>query len=135
MRAGNDYASSGAHPCLSPRAALLLSWLVVSSFSTHAFGADVSNTNEAATAMIHAYLKKEARRIDATFLDGITNKAQWEAKRGELRQQYLDSLGLWPLPERTPLHAQTTGVIDRDEGYRVEKVHFQSRPQLYVTGN
>src|SRR5205085_2181277 len=31
--------------------------------------------------MMHAYLKKEARRIDATFLDGITNKAQWEARR------------------------------------------------------
>jgi dienelactone hydrolase len=135
MRTGNDDASSRAHLCLSPHTVLFLACLVASSFSTPAFAADAGNTNEAATAMIHAYLKKEARRIDATFLDGITNKAQWEARRGELRQQYLESLGLWPLPERTPLHAQTTGVIDREEGYRVEKVHFQSRPQLYVTGN
>src|SRR5829696_1621177 len=115
--------------------ALIFACLLHSLSPTKVLGADTTGTNSDATAMVHAYLKKEARRIDATFLDGITNKAQWEAKRGELRQQYLDSLGLWPLPERTPLHAQTTGVIDRDEGYRVEKVHFQSRPQLYVTGN
>jgi len=26
-------------------------------------------------------------------------------------------------------------VLDREEGFRVEKLHFQSRPRLYVTGN
>lgn len=97
-------------------------------------GIAAPNTN-AYTAMIHAYLKQEALRMDAQFLSGITNKAQWEARRGELHQQYLEMLGLWPLPERTPLQAQVTGVIEREEGYRVEKVHFQSRPKLYVTGN
>lgn len=117
-----------------PLPLLTLVWLGVP-FFTRTFAADPGNTNTATTAMIHTFLKQEARRIDATFLDGITNKIQWEAKRGELRQQYLDSLGLWPLPERTPLQAQVTGTIERDEGYRVEKVHFQSRPKLYVTGN
>jgi len=85
--------------------------------------------------MMHAWLKHEAHVLDAQFLDGITNKAQWETRRGELRQQYLETLGLWPWPERTPLQAQVTGVLERGEGFRVEKVQFQSRPKLYVTGN
>ncbi len=92
-------------------------------------------TNAAGQIMMHDFLKQEARRLDGTFLDGITNRAKWEARRPELHQQYLEMLGLWPLPERTPLHAQVTGVLEREEGFRVEKLHFQSRPHLYVTGN
>jgi dienelactone hydrolase len=38
------------------------------------------------------------------------------------------------MPAKTPLQARTTGTLDRD-GYRVEKVVFQSMPGLYVTGN
>jgi alkaline phosphatase/alkaline phosphatase D len=38
------------------------------------------------------------------------------------------------LPDKTPLHAQTTGVIHTD-GYRIEKVHYQSRPHHYVTAS
>src|SRR5882672_961182 len=99
-------------------------------------GADGNvTTNSAGTAMLHAFLKQEAVRLDDRFLEGVTNKAQWEARRTELHRQYLEMLGLWPLPERTPLQAKVTGVLERDEGFRVEKVHFQSRPGLYVTGN
>src|ERR1043166_1769065 len=97
--------------------------------------ADALPATNASTAMIHNFLRQEARRLDAQFLDGITNKVQWEAQRGELRQEYLETLGLWPMPERTGLPPQVTGVIERDEGFRVEKLHFQSRPGLYVTGN
>jgi len=43
-------------------------------------------------------------------------------------------LGLKPLPDRTPLHATVTGRMERDD-YSVEKLHFQSRPGLYVTAN
>ena len=93
------------------------------------------STNPASQMRIQASLKEEARRLDATFLDGITDRSEWEARRTELHQQYLEMLGLWPLPERTPLEAKVTGVIEREEGFRVEKLHFQSRPRLYVTGN
>src|SRR5947207_3905123 len=86
-------------------------------------------------AMIESFLRNEAVRLDGKFLDGITNRQQWEARRPELRREYLEMLGLWPLPERTPLNAKTTGTIDREEGFRIEKLHFQSRPRLYVTGN
>jgi len=92
-------------------------------------------TNAAAQAMIHGFLKEEGIRLDAGFLEGVTNRQQWEARRGELRGQYFEMLGLWPLPERTPLQPVVTGVLERQEGFRVEKLHFQSRPRLYVTGN
>jgi len=47
-----------------------------------------------------------------------------------LRSCFLDALGRWP--RRTPLNAQVTGVVRR-QGYRVEKVLFESQPQFYVT--
>jgi hypothetical protein len=43
-------------------------------------------------------------------------------------------LGLWPLPEKTPLKAAVTGTVEGDN-IVVEKIHFQSKPGLYVTGN
>jgi cephalosporin-C deacetylase-like acetyl esterase len=39
-----------------------------------------------------------------------------------------------PLPERTPLNARTIDVID-GEGYRIERVLFESRPRHHVTAN
>lgn len=97
--------------------------------------APVPATVDKANSMIVSYLKKEAIRLDEQFMEGITNRSQWEARRSELRQEYLDMLGLWPLPQRTPLEPKVTGTIEREEGFRVEKLHFQSSPGLYVTGN
>ena len=39
-----------------------------------------------------------------------------------------------PEPERTPLNARVTGTLERD-GYRVEKIIFDSRPNFPVTAN
>jgi dienelactone hydrolase len=83
---------------------------------------------------IDAYLKQEIQSLSGRFLDGAKTKEEWEAKKPRLRREYLDMLGLWPLPERTPLHATVTGTVDRD-GVVIEKLHYQSRPGLYVTGN
>jgi dienelactone hydrolase len=62
------------------------------------------------------------------------SRAEWEARRQAVREQILVATGLWPLPERTPLHPTIHGRIDRD-GYTVEKVFFASLPGHYVTGN
>ncbi len=50
----------------------------------------------------------------------------------ELRRAYQQLLGSFP--EKTPLNAKVTGVIDVD-GYRIEKVVYESRPRFYVTAN
>lgn len=80
------------------------------------------------------WLAAEERRIAGGWNSFAGSKEEWEQIRPALRQQYLDMLGLWPVPAKTPLKAQVTGKLKR-EGYAVENVHFQSKPGLYVTGN
>lgn len=84
--------------------------------------------------MIQAFLAKEAVRLDAQFAEDFASKDAWEAKREQYKQEYLYMLGLWPLPEKTDLNATITGTLER-EGYVVEKLHYQSKPGLYVTAN
>ncbi|MGB2863092.1 MAG: acetylxylan esterase [Sedimentisphaerales bacterium] len=47
-----------------------------------------------------------------------------------LREKFIEAIG--GLPERTPLNPQVTGVVSRD-GYRVEKVIFESQPKHHVS--
>jgi dienelactone hydrolase len=84
--------------------------------------------------MIDKYLAAEVERIGKNFLDGAKTKAEWESRRPRLKAEFLDMLGLRPLPERTDLKATVTGEIERG-GVVIEKLHFQSRPGLYVTAN
>jgi hypothetical protein len=49
-----------------------------------------------------------------------------------LYQEYMDMIGLWPLPEKTPLKAVVTGQVE-GHGVVVEKIHFQSKPGLYTS--
>lgn len=58
----------------------------------------------------------------------------WQRSKHAARKQLFDMLGLNPLPEKTDLKATITGTIDHPE-FTVEKLHFQSRPGLYVTAN
>jgi cephalosporin-C deacetylase-like acetyl esterase len=67
-------------------------------------------------------------------LAGVQSREQWQAKLPALRREYFDMLGLWPLPPRTPLQAKVTGTLARGS-VTIEKLHFQSRPGLYVTAN
>jgi len=39
-----------------------------------------------------------------------------------------------PFPEKTPLNAKVTGIVERD-AYVIEKVIFESRPGFLVTAN
>ena len=84
--------------------------------------------------MIQAYLAREADRIHAGFLGDVESLNDWQARRPRYKEEYFHMLGLWPMPEKTPLGATTTGTLNGD-GYRVEMIHFQSWPRLYVTGN
>jgi dienelactone hydrolase len=85
-------------------------------------------------ARVAEYFRLETDRLDDATFAGITTLDAWTSRRDEYRRQLREMLGLDPWPEKTPLHAQTTGVLDHDE-FTVEKLHFQSRPGLYVTGN
>jgi dienelactone hydrolase len=84
--------------------------------------------------MLDAYFRNRVKQISDHCLSDVRTTDEWEKQRPELRRQFLDMLGLWPLPDRGDLKAMTTGKIDGGS-FVVEKLVFQSRPGLYVTGN
>jgi dienelactone hydrolase len=68
------------------------------------------------------------------FLHVPATKEAWQARRQAVREQVLVANGLWPLPDKTPLHPVIHGKIDRGD-YTIEKVFFASYPGHYVSGN
>jgi len=75
-----------------------------------------------------------ARQVSERCLEDVRTLSDWQRQRPQIRQQLADMLALDPLPPRTPLHAEITGVVDRGD-CQIEKLVFQSRPGLFVTAN
>ncbi|WP_031500040.1 alpha/beta hydrolase family protein [Bryobacter aggregatus] len=63
----------------------------------------------------------------------LTTKAAIQARSKEVRETALELIGGLPAV-KTPLQAQITGAFAR-EGYRVEKIRFESQPGFVVTAN
>lgn len=99
-----------------------------------AFSGKATPQNLPGDRMMEEYLAQETMKIAGTFLPGIESKEDWQKARPTLKEEYFYMLGLWPLPEKTQLHATITGTLERPT-FKVEKLHFQSRPHLYVTGD
>jgi len=83
---------------------------------------------------LRKFLDEETRWVSGADTGWASSPEEWLVRQPQLHQQYLDMLGLWPVPEKTPLAAKITGTLRRP-GYIVENLHFQSRPGLYVTAN
>jgi dienelactone hydrolase len=64
----------------------------------------------------------------------FTSLEQWEARKRQLRRQIAFAAGLSPMPEKTPLHPQVFGKLER-EGYTIEKVLLETLPGYYLGGN
>lgn len=83
--------------------------------------------------MMHRYLMrltgKAVDRRDAEY-ERLKTPEQLTAYQRRVRKFFLEQLG--ELPERTPLGARVVGRQARD-GYRIEKVIFESHPRHYVT--
>ena len=62
----------------------------------------------------------------------LANRAEYDAYRKAMHAKMMSALGEWPA--RTPLNARTVATLKRD-GYRIEKVIFESMPSLFVTAN
>jgi hypothetical protein len=89
---------------------------------------------ERGEALIDSYFRRETKQVADACLADIKSREDWERKRPELRRQFLEMLGLWPLPARTDLRPMVTGKLVTDR-FIIEKLHFQSIPGLYVTAN
>jgi len=85
-------------------------------------------------ALVAEYFELETARIERESFTGIDSLEDWTSRRDEYRRQLREMLGIDPLPEKTPLEPVVTGTVDHPE-FTVEKLHFQSRPGLYVTAN
>ncbi len=96
--------------------------------------------NGSSTVPTATNLPKDSRLQPPKDLNGYfpfkppKTKAEWEVRSEYVRRQMLVSLGLWPMPTKTPLNAVIHGRIDLPE-YSIEKVYFESVPGFYVTGN
>ena len=62
----------------------------------------------------------------------LVDRAEYDACRKAMYAKMMSALGEWPA--RTPLNAKTVATLKRD-GYRIEKVIFESMPNLFVTAN
>ena len=86
--------------------------------------------------LLYDYLLTELDRQSAERQKAVTaalaSPAALAARREKLRSDLRELIG--PLPERTPLNARTVGTIDCD-GYRIERVLYESRPGHHVTAN
>ncbi len=86
------------------------------------------------SAMLADYFRAETAKLAERSLADIKTLEQWQSRRKQLHAELMEMLGLNPMPERTPLNATITDTLDQ-ERFTVEKLHFQSRPHLYVTAN
>jgi cephalosporin-C deacetylase-like acetyl esterase len=84
--------------------------------------------------MLPNYMEQKAQALVESRKHSLqlsTSEALGQRRRF-VRERILHAIG--GLPERTPLEARIVGTLERD-GYRVEKVIFESQPKFYVTAN
>ncbi len=74
-----------------------------------------------------AYLFLDQREAEIAKL---STKESWLERQKKVRETLLRIVG--PFPQKTPLNPRITGVIQKD-GYRLEKIIFESQPGFYVT--
>ncbi|WP_092672717.1 alpha/beta hydrolase family protein [Hymenobacter arizonensis] len=77
---------------------------------------------------MHAQYAPRAAELDRAAQSATGAAAYRDSVRARFR------LVLGPLPARTPLRAQVTGKLARDQ-YRIEKIIYESQPNHHVTAN
>lgn len=86
---------------------------------------------------IRRYLCETAGKISAESLYDIRNIEDWELERDQRREQLVEMLGLqdhFNTGDRQPPKIVRTGTL-QDEGFRIEKLYYESLPSLYVPAN
>ena len=85
--------------------------------------------------MVHEYFVEQVRAAEQAGIKAraaLKTKADAEAYVRDVREKIRTCFG--PFPEKTPLNARVTGMVERD-AYDIEKVIFESRPDFLVTAN
>lgn len=85
---------------------------------------------------MRSYLTRQANAITSSMED-FESLQKWETIRFQRLREFLEMMGVDRYispPEVNDLHITITGIV-RKSGYRIEKLHFQSLPGLYVRCN
>src|SRR5688572_9084406 len=83
--------------------------------------------------MLYAHLQAECgKEFDARrkAVAAIKTPGDLRKRQDALREKFIEALG--GFPEKTPLNARVVGTLKGD-GFRVEKVIYESRPNHHVT--
>lgn len=89
------------------------------------------------TNNIRAYLSTVATEITDNALSEITSSKDLEKQRGQRYLEFIEMMSLQDMPlesKRPDLNIRITGTIQQ-EGYRIEKLYYESLPGLYVPAN
>jgi len=108
------------------RLALVFSLVVASGGA----GAESLNlAKEESAAVLIGYFERMAEPKPFVVRSGLG----FADHRQGLRQQVLETVSLWPLPERVPLDVHETSALDHP-WCTVRRVHYQLWPNVYTTG-
>ena len=118
---------------ISSRITCVIFTMLCSCFQCFGAGRSVIGTSRS-DQMLAEYFNAQTAELRDQCLADIKSLADWEAKRLVYRKQLFEMLGLEPLPQKTDLKPDITGKVEHEQ-FIVEKIHYQSRPGLYVTGN
>lgn len=83
--------------------------------------------------MLHRYLLDKAHKCleaNAREYKKLKTPAEIAAYKDRMKKFFVERLG--GFPQRTPLGAKVVARLERD-GYAIEKIIYESRPQFYVT--
>ncbi len=61
----------------------------------------------------------------------LKSKVDWMKRQKKVKEKLMEIVE--PFPEKTPLNPRITGIVKKD-GYRIEKIIYESMPNFYVTG-
>ena len=116
---------------------VLVILLTMTAFSAETVAEDLNCLTEAerADSKLYSHLQQEAyKALDqrAEAFEELKTPEQIEAYQQKLRRFMTKQLG--GFPDKTRLNAKSVGTIDAD-GYRIEKVIFDSQPQHHITAN
>ncbi len=82
-------------------------------------------------SMANAFLKGRVQKISAIPTPTLAN---FESVRLARKKELMRTLGLDPMPVRTPLNVRKTGTL-QGNGFHIEKIVYESRPKFYVTAH
>lgn len=122
-------AASGAGALAMP------GWHLPRAFGQEAKGATNLAPLNRFSRMVQEWFVDQVKEAEAKIkqrLAGLKTKEDAEGYVRLVQARIRESFG--PEPERTPLNARVTGVVERDT-YKIEKIIFESRANFPITAN